>query len=169
MNAHWTERSLDSFVYRISSDFALQIENKMAEEGVSQSDLADLLGVTDGRVSQVLRNPGNLTLRKMIEYARSVKMKISVVAYDDNDPDNKKGPIHSEIFNQCWQKAGRPSDFFALKNCTSTAVRHTPDLRFIGLSALDVSDQRGTSDTTMMPFTNFEQKVSYGKIIYGRR
>lgn len=131
MNTHWTDRSTKDFVYRISSDFILQIEKKMEEERVNQSNLAETLGVTDGRVSQVLRNPGNLTLRKMVEYARSLGMKISVVAYEDNDPENDNGPINSEIFNACWTKAGKPTDFFALRESTFPAIRTVPSIRYV--------------------------------------
>ena len=110
-NTHWTARSTEDFVYRISSDFALQIEDKMDRDGISQSHLARSLGVTDGRVSQVLNNPGNLTLKKMVEYATSLGMKVSIVAYEDGDPENHRGPIHAQIFNACWMRAGRPNNF----------------------------------------------------------
>jgi len=108
MNAHWTERSTQDFVYRIASDFALQIENKMGEEPINQSNLAKRLGVSDGRVSQVLKSPGNLTIKKMVEYARAMGMKVAIVAYEDNDPSNKNGPINSQIFSECWSNAGKP-------------------------------------------------------------
>ncbi|MGH9692477.1 MAG: helix-turn-helix domain-containing protein [Candidatus Acidiferrales bacterium] len=114
MSAHWTSRSIADFVYRISSDFILQIEAKMGQGNINQSKIAEALGVTDGRVSQVFTNPGNLTLKKMVEYAQTVGMKVSVVAYEDNDPGNQNGPIHSGIFNLCWERAGRPSNFTLL-------------------------------------------------------
>jgi len=76
--------------------------------------------VTDGRISQVLNNPGNLTLRKVVEYARALGMKVSIVAYEDGDPDNVSGPINSEIFNMCWKKAGCPNDFFGLAQSSTT-------------------------------------------------
>ena len=130
---HWTGRSIEDFAYRISSDFALQIENKMDEKKITQSSLAEKIGVTPGRVSQVLRDPGNLTLRKMVEYARSLGMKVSVVAYEDDDPENKNGPINSQIFNTCWQKAGKPSDFFALTECTAVILTAVPSINYIEL------------------------------------
>jgi hypothetical protein len=147
MNQHWTARSTEDFVYRISSDFALQIENKMDEGPVTQSELADRLDVTPGRVCQVLRNPGNLTLRKMVEYAASLGMKVSVVAYEDGDPQNQNGPINSEIFNACWKKLGKPADFFALSECVSVA-RNTPSIRYVSPVKRLIEDQ--TSDSTML-------------------
>lgn len=112
---HWTERSTADFVYKIASDFVLQLEKKM-DGAVSQKELAERLGVSVGRVSQVINNPGNLTIRNIVEYSRALGLKVSVVAYDDGDPENHNGPINSEIFYRCWQKNGEPTDFFALDN-----------------------------------------------------
>jgi transcriptional regulator with XRE-family HTH domain len=147
MNTHWTGRSIEDFVYRISSDFALQIENKMDEEGVTQSSLADTLGVTDGRVSQVLRNPGNLTLKKMVQYARSLGMKVSVVAYEDGDPQNENGPINSQIFSTCWTKAGKPTDFFALHESAPT-ILSVADIRYA--TRRRAIDESQTTDTRLL-------------------
>lgn len=119
MSGHWTSRSTEDFVHQISSDFAFQIENRMDEEPVNQLNLAKRLGVSESRVSQVLRNPGNLTLKKMVEYARALGMKVAVIAYDDGDPLNKNGPINSQIFTASWKRLGSPSDFFAFHKCAS--------------------------------------------------
>jgi predicted XRE-type DNA-binding protein len=119
---HWTERSVDDFLYRIASDFVRQIERAMEEGETNQAKLAEALSVTEGRVSQVMNNPGNLTLRKVIEYARALGKKVSVVAYDDDDPQNLNGPINSEVFTLCWEKAGRPVDFFAFDEGYQVAV-----------------------------------------------
>jgi len=116
---HWTSRSVKDFVYRISSDFILQVEKKMEEEGINQKALAEKLGVSNGRVSQILRNPGNLTLKKIVDYSRVLGMKVSIVAYEDGDPQNVNGPVNAEIFHLCWKRAGSPRDFFALNNFTS--------------------------------------------------
>ena len=113
--SHWTERSLDDFLYRLASDFVRQLQEEMERADLSQDVLAEKLGVSKGRVSQVLNNPGNLTLRKIVEYARAVDRKVSVVTYDDSDPDNLNGPVDAEIFKSCWENAGKPTDFFALQ------------------------------------------------------
>src|SRR5712692_6399557 len=126
VTGHWTSRSTDDFVYRISSDFVLQVERKMEEERMSQKDLADRLRVSYGRVSQILRNPGNITLKKIVEYSRVLGMKVSIVAYDDGDPHNKDGPVNSEIFHLCWKRAGAPRDFFALNNFTADVKPLSP-------------------------------------------
>src|ERR1017187_10441077 len=122
LSKHWTERSIEDFLYRVSFDFVQQIEELMKPSGTSQTELAKRLGVTEGRVSQVLNNPGNLTLRKVIEYARALQKKIAIVVYDDGDPDNANGPINAEIFARCWDRSGKPSDFFAVDDDNSRAV-----------------------------------------------
>ena len=116
LNKHWTGRSTDDFLYRIGADFVSRIERLLGTR--SKASLAKKLGVSGGRISQVLNNPGNLTLKTMIEYARALGLKVAVVAYDDNDPKNLNGPVDAEIFEQCWVRSGRPLDFFALNATT---------------------------------------------------
>lgn len=128
---HWTESSVDDFLYRVGFDFVRQIEQALEATGASQADLAKTLGVTAGRVSQILNNPGNITLGKMIEYARALQRKVSVITYDDGDPENQKGPISAEVFVSCWDRVGKPADFFALGEAqtsaaTGVAIRHMP-------------------------------------------
>jgi hypothetical protein len=71
------------------------------------------------RISQIFNNPGNLTLNKIVQYARALGLKVAVIAYDDGDHINKNGPISSEIFNICWENAGKPKDFFGLQTSRS--------------------------------------------------
>jgi transcriptional regulator with XRE-family HTH domain len=113
---HWTEKSTDDFLYRIAADFVRQVESAMENAGVNQAGLAKRLKVSEGRVSQVLNNPGNLTLRKIVEYVRALGRKVAIVEYDDGDSKNLRGPVNSEIFAKCWYAAGMPSDFFELAN-----------------------------------------------------
>jgi transcriptional regulator with XRE-family HTH domain len=113
---HWTARSTTEFVFRISSDFIAQLQSKLEAEGITHSELAKRIGVTLGRVSQVLNDPGNLTLKGTVRFAKALGLKVAVIAYDDGDPMNSKGPISSEIFHACWNSAGSPRDFFELAN-----------------------------------------------------
>ena len=159
MSGHWTGRSIEDFVYRISSDFVLQIENKMDAEGITQSTLAETLGVTGGRVSQVLRNPGNLTLKKMVEYAKSMGMKVAVVAYDDDDPQNKSGPINSQIFNACWTKAGKPTDFFVLRESSNTVIRKAPLIRYATPRRILHEGQTSDSDAQLLTDLVWKEKT----------
>jgi hypothetical protein len=111
---HWTAASVNAFVYRIASDFIVQLEKKLGRDGTSHKDLAAKAGVTDGRLSQVFNNPGNLTLKSTVQYAQAAGMKVALVAYEDGDTENNNGPINSEIFSACWKAVGSPHDFFEL-------------------------------------------------------
>jgi transcriptional regulator with XRE-family HTH domain len=110
--AHWTQRSVADFVYNISSNFVSQLETRMEEREISRRDLAGILGKSNGRVSQVFNNPGNLSVRVIVEHARALGMKVSIVAYDDDDPKNENGPINPEVFVKSWEKLNRPADLF---------------------------------------------------------
>jgi len=90
----------------------LQLDKIIEVEGTKQTELASVLGVSEGRVSQVLNTPGNLTLRKIVQYAKAVGRKVSLVVYDDGDTQNQRGPISGEIFTACWEQFRRPLDNF---------------------------------------------------------
>jgi len=92
---------------------------------ITQDELAKKLGVTKGRVSQWINRPGNISLGKMIEYAQALGMKVSVIAYQDDDPENKKGPIDSEIFKICWEQLGKPRDFWDVQAIANTSTGAT--------------------------------------------
>jgi transcriptional regulator with XRE-family HTH domain len=116
LNKHWTSATIDNFVFQIAADFTLQLEKKLEVGPITNKELAQRLKVSSGRVSQVLNSPSNFTLRSMAEYARALGMKVVVVAYEDSDPSNTRGPINSEIFQQCWKHMGSPADFFELSS-----------------------------------------------------
>ncbi len=115
MKKHWTEENLKKYIFRITADLIAQLEIKMESENISQDKLAEKMRMTKGRISQFLNHPGNATLSSIIRFAKILGMKVSIVAYEDNDPNNEKGPINSEIFKICWEKAGKPSDFWAFQ------------------------------------------------------
>ena len=152
LNSHWTDRSTDDFLYRIAADFVSRIEQLLGTE--TKKSLAQKLGVSTGRISQVLNNPGNLTLNTMIKYARVLGLKIAVVTYDDNDPKNLNGPVSGEIFEQCWMRTGKPTDFFALAASLPAnasqfvyVVRPYKQIAAIGVSTLNDGEVTATADT----------------------
>jgi transcriptional regulator with XRE-family HTH domain len=116
---HWTSRSIADFVYRIASDFVAQLEMKLEREGTTQKELADRLKLSVGRVSQVLNDPGNLTIKNTVRFAQALGMKVALIAYEDGDPANARGPISSEVFTMTWMQAGRPRDLFQLSASTA--------------------------------------------------
>jgi len=120
--AHWTQQSTADFVYGIAATFVAQIETRMEEEDVSRSEIAKRLNKTNGRVSQILNNPGNLGLKVMVETAGSLGMKVGVIAYDDHDPTNENGPIDPDVFVKCWERAGRPVNLFDAKDASASTI-----------------------------------------------
>lgn len=127
---HWTDKSTTDFVFRIGADFVAQVEAKLESGPFQQKELAQSLNVTEGAVSQTLNKPGNLKLETMINYARALGMKLSVILYEDGDPRNERGPIHADIFRMCWERFGRPIDFLSI-SATETmpvTVREWADL-----------------------------------------
>lgn len=111
---HWTERSTADFQFRVAADFVRQIEAKLDSLELDQKGLAEKLKISDGRVSQVLNNPGNLNLQTMIKWSRALGMKLSILAYEDEDARNELGPIDSQVFMTCWQQCGKPRNFWDL-------------------------------------------------------
>lgn len=113
-NKHWTERSIDDFLYHVVFDFVRQIEKIIEDGGIDRVELAKALNITEGQLSRMINNPEDLTLTKIIELSRVLGKKVSVVVYDDGDAENKDGPINAEIFAECWKHVGKPTDFFEL-------------------------------------------------------
>jgi transcriptional regulator with XRE-family HTH domain len=111
---HWTHNLVD-FTYWVSSDFTAQIETRLEEKGISKNALAERVNVSPSRVSQILNDPGNLTVGNVVKYARAVGMKVALVVYDDLDSDNVRGPISADVFTKCWERMERPTDFFDLE------------------------------------------------------
>ena len=50
-------------------------------------------------------------------------MKASIVAYEDGDPENKRGPINSTVFQICWERCGKPRDLWDLQHMHAGAPR----------------------------------------------
>jgi transcriptional regulator with XRE-family HTH domain len=148
---HWTERSIDDFLYRIAADFAGQLEKRIQSEPLSKAKLAEKLGVSKGRVSQILNNPGNLTLRMIIKCARAIGLKVAIVAYDDNDQKNERGPVNSEIFRLCWENSGKPLDFWSMEKPQCVAISTSAPIEYhvIGSSLLYYQCQTSTSQTSL--------------------
>lgn len=123
MAKHWTAETSDALAHKAAFDFIAQIEKKLATSEVNQVALASKMGITEGAVSKVLNNPQNLTLKTIAKYSKALGIKFAIVAYDDDDAENEKGLVSSEIFTTCWQRAGKPRDVWSLDlqpQCSAT-------------------------------------------------
>jgi len=131
---HYTDKSDDAFVNRITFDFIAQVANRLETSQTKQNELAEKLNLSEGAVSQVLNLARmNLTLKTMVRYARALGMKVAVVAYDDHDPQNENGPVGSEIFGLAWEKIGKPRDVWQVNDAvcgTQQNLRPIPAWRY---------------------------------------
>jgi transcriptional regulator with XRE-family HTH domain len=158
---HWTEQSLSDYLFSIRFDFVYQLERQMDRLGWNDARFASEIGVTKGRVSQILNNRDNMTLRLMIKCARALGLKISVVAYDDGDKDNKKGPVPADIFRICWEKQAQPADMWNLQQA-STAANMTISLAWL------TSIEKGIVPTRDLPRQEQSIGTKIGAICHAR-
>lgn len=63
----------------LAAVFAAQIKQQLGTQGLSQLELAQRLGISEGRVSQLLNGRGNLTLRTMARIAQVLGLELQVV------------------------------------------------------------------------------------------
>lgn len=116
MSTHWTARSIADYRYSVISSFLMQLERKMLDEDIQQKDLAERLGLTAGRVSQILNGKlDNFSVEKIVSYAQALDFDVAVVAYDNRNGELPRRPINPQIFALCWERQGKPQNFFDLQ------------------------------------------------------
>jgi predicted XRE-type DNA-binding protein len=104
-----------------------QIQSLFEKSGMSQAELAEKLGVTEGRISQILNADRSMTLKQMVRVARVMGLKASVVIYDDGDHEGKHGPLHPSIFEACWVKCGSPVRMGQISSAMAFTNEMIPD------------------------------------------
>lgn len=105
----------EAFKDFLALDFLEAIEDRLMGKGLTHKDLAGLLSISESAVSQMFQKP-NFTLKKLIEISQALGLKVGLITYDDNDPDNKLGPIFGELFTEIWDLHNKPRDFQDLEN-----------------------------------------------------
>ncbi|MFZ3342958.1 MAG: hypothetical protein WA213_18900 [Terriglobales bacterium] len=111
---HWSAGNPVRMVRAISFDFIAQLETRIEEiPGFNNKELAKRLGVSLGRVSQVMNSPGNFTIRNAALYANAVDRNVTIVMYP-LDPNGDQAPISGDVFRACWDIAGRPKNMFEI-------------------------------------------------------
>jgi hypothetical protein len=105
---------VEALALQVGRDFICQIEARMEQLHINREEFALRVGASQGWISQVFKNPKNLSLYTIVKFVRAVGLKVAVVAYDDKDPLNQRGQITPEVFTKCWEKRGKPRDFFDL-------------------------------------------------------
>lgn len=97
-------------MFALADDFLNEIESLMEAWGISRGDLAERLGISERCVSKTINNPSNFTLRSAVDWARALNLKVTLFPYDDGDKTNTRGPVFPEVFLQCWETLGKPTE-----------------------------------------------------------
>ncbi|MCP3681286.1 MAG: helix-turn-helix transcriptional regulator [bacterium] len=113
---HWTEDA-GAFRHWVVDEFVDVIKARLKEKNISQETFADMANCSKLAVLEILNKEEYqlLGISDMIKWARALGLKLSIVVYDDDDPDNKLGPVFAEAFVDLWDKCLRPRNFKALK------------------------------------------------------
>lgn len=109
---HWTEKSPEDFAYSIGSCFLDVIESRLDQIGEDRNWLILSLKLP----KNIFDKPYLLTLPMAALMARTVDLKVALVAYNDRDKSNKKGPIHACVFQKIWEAAGKPRDMWSVRD-----------------------------------------------------
>lgn len=111
---HWTQESTKDFAYHLSLDFFTQLQDRFDHSELLRKEFAGKVRLSAGRISQIFNSPPvNPKVESLVKYAQALGLKVSIVAYDDDDPNNDKGPIFSEVLAKCWENMGKPRDLSA--------------------------------------------------------
>ncbi|MEV5239660.1 helix-turn-helix transcriptional regulator [Streptomyces cinnamoneus] len=70
---------------RLARQATASLAGLLAERGMTRKDLADCMGVSPGRVSQILSGGENLTLRSLAAVAESLDARVEISFYDPSD------------------------------------------------------------------------------------
>lgn len=116
---HWSRKDESALVNALAMDITSIVEQALDSGALSREELRQALDVSNGRISQILSAPGNLTLRTMVRLAKVCKKDITVVPYEYQGED--KGPIHPQVFVKAWEAAGKPSMMWELRDFIRTA------------------------------------------------
>jgi transcriptional regulator with XRE-family HTH domain len=92
-----TEERIDDELSRLITQLTNEITWELTERGLTRADLAGRLGVSPGRVSQILSGGENLTLRTLASLATALdarfELELTPQALLADDGDNR----HAEV------------------------------------------------------------------------
>ena len=82
---------IDEELSRLITEVTNEVTWRMREDGVTRADLAGRMGVSPGRVSQVLSGGENLTLRTLASLASALDGRFEVQFHPDKPSDSYAG------------------------------------------------------------------------------
>ncbi|UGY92925.1 helix-turn-helix domain-containing protein [Streptomyces gobiensis] len=71
---------------RLARQATASLAGLLAERGMSRKDLADCMGVSPGRVSQILSGDENLTMRSLAAVAEALSAQVEITFFDPPIP-----------------------------------------------------------------------------------
>jgi len=110
----------------IQNELFRQLKEYIEKEGISQSELAEKLGVTKGYVSQVLNGNFNYTLKKLIELSLAIG-KVPDLQFKDVDSfiAKKERTVELLMTYKCIIHI-QPKKLYTIKLNNSQNVNSTP-------------------------------------------
>ena len=69
---------------QLTNDALVLLQTALTKTGTSQKELADLLGIGESRVSQVLNGDGNIKLTTLARYLKALGYTVSLEAHPVN-------------------------------------------------------------------------------------
>ena len=93
----------DDFDFKFDSlvlDITETIRTKLKEKGIKQTKLAERLNVSSAAISKLLRGESNFTIKKLVEIAEAIELKLEINLVPDAKPievPKKHSPYDSFI------------------------------------------------------------------------
>jgi transcriptional regulator with XRE-family HTH domain len=88
----------------------------MGAQGITKAVLAEKMQVSRSAITQLLselRN-NNFTLDTLLGLSGAVGLQCAIVLYQT--PNEDGAPVYAEIFARCWERVGKPKDFWELND-----------------------------------------------------
>ncbi|MBQ0983545.1 helix-turn-helix transcriptional regulator [Streptomyces sp. F63] len=84
------ESETDAAAAKLARQAATALAGELAARGLSRSDLARLMGVSPGRVSQILSGDANLTVRSLAGAAAAMGARVEIRFTDTPRPQSAR-------------------------------------------------------------------------------
>ncbi|WP_058047355.1 helix-turn-helix domain-containing protein [Streptomyces roseifaciens] len=88
---HDQGRTADAAGARLARHATASLAGLLAERGMTRKDLADSMGVSPGRVSQILSGDENLTMRSLAAVADALDLRMEI-SFSDSPSAERQGP-----------------------------------------------------------------------------
>lgn len=94
MTSRVTERELRKSAARLAVDAVALMNRAHEDSGFEQKDLAEMLGVSPGRISQILNGDGNVRLATLARMLRASGFKVELTPHPVAEPAGAPQVVH---------------------------------------------------------------------------